>query len=166
MKKRMLTANHHQVTCWNENPFFPHYCVDDRHLLCNISAGRGREEWVAGERGRGSLYRKEHSALYVVNNYHCSRNEKEPPKVSLGEDMRTCCLLGLVPPFSSLARLHSRFPASRPTVNQSQTNWRHGDVLLCMKTQGVLLVRIPKWTSDFLGSSFRANDRKLKSTDN
>lgn len=135
---------------------------------CSVTslAGRGRGEWVAGERGRrSSPHRKEHSALYAVNNYHCSPGmRKSPQRWVWGKtwghavfwDHRSGTSA------SSLAQLHSRLPASNPTVKQSQTNWRDGDI----KTQGVLLVRIPKWTSDFLGSSFRANDRKLKSTDN
>lgn len=81
MKKSMLSANHHQVTCWNENPFFSPTTVS-MIGACSVTslAGRGRGEWVAGERGRSSPYHKEHSELYAVNNYHWSPGMRKSPQ--------------------------------------------------------------------------------------
>lgn len=148
MKKSRLTASHHQVTCWNENPFFLHCCVDNRHFLCDISGGRR-----GGGSGRSSSYCRKPSLLYAINNYHCSPEmRKSPQRWVWREGMRVCCLPGpqtkyqhLLPPHWLDCTKSSLLP-SDPTEKQPQTN-RKG-MKWCTRLyedSRELLVRIHKW---------------------
>lgn len=143
----MLTANHQRVTCWNENPFFPHDGVDDRHFLRDTSGSERSEGEKAGvPHIVGSIqYRMRSITIFVLK---WGRAHNQAVFQGRYEGMLSSETTDQKPVFpSSWLPKHTegRLPLSCPTEKQPQTGEPWSDAFISMKTLVELLVKIPEW---------------------
>lgn len=167
MKKSMLTANHHQVTCWNENPFSPHYCamIGTFSVISLVAGGEWEVSGVPHIAGSIQCFLPSITTSVFLE-------LRKNPQRWVSEETWGCSLLEpqtsyqhLLPPLWQDCREGSLLPCN-PIEKQPQTNRRA--MKWCTRlyedsrrtsTQDSQMVL------DSSGSIFWADDKNLQSTD-
>lgn len=161
MKKSLPTADHHQVTCWNENPFFPHFGADEGYFVWDIP---GSETWEGKNAGAphtvGSIQHCMQSiTIFVPQKWGRAHKSTFEGRCGVFWDHR--------PDGLWKSQVHRRLaPSPPPTEKQLQTNWRARKRCTHLyEDPGRASSKDSQMDLDSSGYGFWADDRKLNSTD-